>query len=236
MRAAIMWILVMSSGACAVGEERRDGGELRGPGIEADSEPVDSDPADSEGVRLDLPAFGSTGETPDESSSTADGSTTSASSTSGESSTGDTGSTGIAGTTGGEDLASTGGDSSGSESSGGAEGTSTGESSGGGTSTGEPEPEPEPEPPAVCGDGVCSGSELVTECWKPGVFCQADCSKRPDCLTDCPCAPGVDNVCKLAPGTCSAVKPGGVCDPNGDGQFQDGDWTLGWKLYQAKCS
>lgn len=228
MRAATMWILILSSGACAVGEERRDGGELRGPGVEADSEPADGD-SDSEGVRLDLPAYGgsSTGEPTDESSSTADGSTTSASSTSGESSTGDTGSTGIAGTTGGD---------SGGESSGGADGTSTGESSGGGTSTGEPEPEPEPEPPAVCGDGVCSGSELVTECWKPGVFCQADCSKRPDCLTDCPCAPGVDNVCKLAPGTCSAVKPGGLCDPNGDGQFFDGDFTLGWKLYQAKCS
>lgn len=56
-----------------------------------------------------------------------------------------------------------------------------------------------------------------------------------DPLTDCPCEPGADNVCDLAPGTCSATSPGGICDPNGDGAFFDGDWTLGFQLYQEKC-
>ena len=54
-------------------------------------------------------------------------------------------------------------------------------------------------------------------------------------LTDCPCEDGADNVCDLAPGTCSATLPGGYCDPDGDGAYFDGDFTLGWKEYQAKC-
>lgn len=54
-------------------------------------------------------------------------------------------------------------------------------------------------------------------------------------LTDCPCDDDADNVCDLAPGSCSATLPGGLCDPNGDGAFFDGDWTQGWLEYQAKC-
>ena len=54
-------------------------------------------------------------------------------------------------------------------------------------------------------------------------------------LTDCPCEDGADNVCDLAPGTCSATLPGGLCDPDGDGAYFDGDWTLGASEYLAKC-
>ena len=54
-------------------------------------------------------------------------------------------------------------------------------------------------------------------------------------LTDCPCEDGADNVCDLSPGTCSATIPGGYCDPDGDGAYFDGDFTLGWTEYQAKC-
>ena len=54
-------------------------------------------------------------------------------------------------------------------------------------------------------------------------------------LTDCPCQDGADNVCDLPPGTCSATLPGGLCDPDGDGAYFDGDWTLGYALYAEKC-
>jgi hypothetical protein len=54
-------------------------------------------------------------------------------------------------------------------------------------------------------------------------------------LTDCPCQDGADNVCDLSPGTCSATQPGGLCDPDGDGAYFDGDWTLGAQEYTQKC-
>lgn len=54
-------------------------------------------------------------------------------------------------------------------------------------------------------------------------------------LTDCPCEAGADNVCDLAPGTCSATLPGGLCDPDGDGAYFDGDWNQGYFDYQQKC-
>lgn len=217
----------LALGACAIGgDDGRPDGELRGPGIGGE----DSEPAgDDEGVRLDLPVVGS-------SSTGAEPGSTGTSNSTGESSTG-----------AGVDDGSTGGDTDGPSSTGtsstgstGGEGSS-GDTSTGGGSTGDsssstgPEPEPEPEPPAVCGDGVCSGAELQAECWVQGSFCFGDCSKRPDCETDCPCTPGAINVCNLHVGACSATKPGGLCDPNGDGAFFDGEWTLGQMQYQAKC-
>ena len=39
----------------------------------------------------------------------------------------------------------------------------------------------------------------------------------------------------LAPGVCSATKPGGYCDPNGDGAYFDGDFTKGNMEHSAKC-
>ena len=54
-------------------------------------------------------------------------------------------------------------------------------------------------------------------------------------LTDCPCQDGADNVCDLPPGTCSATLPGGLCDPDGDGAYFDGDWTTGAMEYTQKC-
>jgi hypothetical protein len=31
------------------------------------------------------------------------------------------------------------------------------------------------------------------------------------------------------------TQPGGYCDPNGDGSYDDGDWNMGWFDYQAQC-
>ena len=31
------------------------------------------------------------------------------------------------------------------------------------------------------------------------------------------------------------VKPGGYCDPNGDGGFDDADWVKGYSEYQQAC-
>lgn len=101
-----------------------------------------------------------------------------------------------------------------------------------GTSTGD-----EPPEPSVCGDGVCDDTEAAAGCYTPG-WCYADCKAEPECLTECPCEPEANegkNVCYLAPGTCDATKPGGLCDPDADGGFADGDWILGWQLWSAKC-
>ena len=102
--------------------------------------------------------------------------------------------------------------------------------------TPEPVPVPEPEPPApdFCGDGACTGAETEPACWGAG-FCPGDCLSQPKCLSDCPCSPGITTFCNLAPGVCSATKPGGYCDPNGDGAYFDGDWTKGNMEHAAKC-
>ena len=188
---------------------RPSGGMVAGPGIEITSEPA----ADADGVRLDLPGVGT--------------------STGDDLSTGDPGTSGggadlgaVAVDLGGEGSTSTG---EGSTSTGEPGSTSTGEASTSGTSsTGEP---PAPD---FCGDGACTGAETEPACWGAG-FCPGDCLSQPKCLSDCPCAPGTTTFCNLAPGTCSATKPGGYCDPNGDGAYFDGDFTKGNMEHAAKC-
>jgi len=53
----------------------------------------------------------------------------------------------------------------------------------------------------------------------------------------CPCRPGFDNFCSYGPSypDCDMTRPGGYCDPNGDGSFQDGDWGRGYNEYHAAC-
>jgi hypothetical protein len=55
----------------------------------------------------------------------------------------------------------------------------------------------------------------------------------------CPCTPEVkanQNVCAQEPTPdCAATLPGGVCDPNGDGSYQDADWIAGYHAYLAAC-
>lgn len=53
----------------------------------------------------------------------------------------------------------------------------------------------------------------------------------------CACRPDVDNYClypKSEPG-CDMLKPGGYCDPDGNGDFSDADWVHGYYEYHEQC-
>jgi len=79
----------------------------------------------------------------------------------------------------------------------------------------------------VCGNGVCGNGETCGSCAE-------DCG---ECM--CPCSedPGIDNFCFYAPNTpeCPMTAPGGYCDPNGDGSYDDGDWNQGYFAYLEQC-
>lgn len=54
----------------------------------------------------------------------------------------------------------------------------------------------------------------------------------------CPCLDGVDNYCLYWPHDidgCDMLLPGGYCDPDGDGDFADADWVLGFEQYASAC-
>lgn len=126
-------------------------------------------------------------------------------------------STGGTSSTGPVDLPTTGATSTGGETTGDpAPGTSTGGES---TSTGEGS-----TGPATTSGGTSTGGDTSTG---------GESTGEPP--PECPCEDGADNVCDLAPGTCPPTMPGGYCDPDGDGAFFDGDWTLGWQEYKAAC-
>ena len=97
----------------------------------------------------------------------------------------------------------------------------------GATSTGE-------DPGTSTGGSTSTGEDASTGAASTGEESTGD-STTGEPLTDCPCEDGADNVCDLAPGTCSATLPGGLCDPDGDSAYFDGDWTLGASEYLAKC-
>lgn len=91
--------------------------------------------------------------------------------------------------------------------------------------------------PGVCGDGACDAAEAAVPCYTPG-WCYGDCKALPACLSPCPCTPeaaALKSFCALLPGACPATEPGGYCDPDGDGNPADGDWTLGSVQWAAKC-
>lgn len=54
---------------------------------------------------------------------------------------------------------------------------------------------------------------------------------------NCPCSAGIDNYCLHAPSTagCPMTYPGGYCDPNGNGSFDDADWVRGYYEFQDYC-
>ena len=54
---------------------------------------------------------------------------------------------------------------------------------------------------------------------------------------NCPCRSDVDNYCLYGPSTpgCSMTDPGGYCDPNGDGNFSDADWSRGYREFGQYC-
>ncbi|HLM74407.1 MAG TPA: hypothetical protein VK459_16995, partial [Polyangiaceae bacterium] len=53
----------------------------------------------------------------------------------------------------------------------------------------------------------------------------------------CECKSGVDNFCLYPAKTsgCEMTMPGGYCDPNGDGSFDDANWEKGYYDYHAAC-
>jgi hypothetical protein len=53
----------------------------------------------------------------------------------------------------------------------------------------------------------------------------------------CECKSGVNNYCLYPVKTagCDMTMPGGYCDPNGDGSFDDANWDKGFYDYQAAC-
>lgn len=47
-----------------------------------------------------------------------------------------------------------------------------------------------------------------------------------------------DNLCHWPPNTpgLPETAPGGLCDPNGDGSYDDADWGRGYNLYRDRCA
>lgn len=84
--------------------------------------------------------------------------------------------------------------------------------------------------PTTTGDGTTTGTTTGD-------------ATGPDTTTGdelpCPCLPGIQagqNVCAVEPTPeCPATLPGGLCDPDGDGDFDDADWIGGYKAYLAAC-
>ncbi len=63
-------------------------------------------------------------------------------------------------------------------------------------------------------------------------------TSSPSCICPCSSEPGFDNFCFYPPDTpnCTMTYSGGYCDPNGDGDYSDGDWNRGWYEYYDCCS
>lgn len=110
-------------------------------------------------------------------------------------------------------------------------GSTGGEESSSGTSTGEPAP--------ICGDGTCDPAEYEGGCYQGPGWCFQDCWQAAECVSDCPCTPGaaaVKNFCNADPPVvCSATAPGGICDPDGDGDPVDADGAAGFYSWTATC-
>ncbi|PRQ05251.1 hypothetical protein [Enhygromyxa salina] len=105
----------------------------------------------------------------------------------------------------------------------------------------------------ACGDGMCNGAENCGSCEQDCGACancpNNSCGDDESCIScpadcgacTCPCVnnnPEFNNFCHHGPNTagCPMTQPGGYCDPNGDGSYQDADWNLGFFDYAAQCN
>lgn len=94
-----------------------------------------------------------------------------------------------------------------------------------------------------CGDPYCQGSPAGTEGGESGETGELPMEETggepppPPPPPECECLGGVDNFCLYGPSypDCSMTAPGGYCDPNGDGDFTDGDWEQGYFHYLDEC-
>jgi hypothetical protein len=59
----------------------------------------------------------------------------------------------------------------------------------------------------------------------------------PKASATCTCLPNVDNFCLYPPSTqgCGMTFPGGYCDSNKNGSFDDADWVRGYEQYASAC-
>ncbi|NMC71731.1 MAG: hypothetical protein GYA57_16915 [Myxococcales bacterium] len=91
-------------------------------------------------------------------------------------------------------------------------------------------------------DGPADATDLFTD--QPGPTDDAgsedheieDIVEHPP--SSCPCLGTTDNFCLYPHDTpgCPMLLPGGYCDPNGNGNFEDdGDWARGWTEYHDLC-
>lgn len=81
----------------------------------------------------------------------------------------------------------------------------------------------------------CDAGQWVVEAW-----CQDQCEDRSVEVPEacgCPDAENANNFCHLPPRTagCPMTAPGGYCDPDGDGSYEDGDWDRGWSDFDTTC-
>jgi len=105
-----------------------------------------------------------------------------------------------------------------------------------------------------CADCVDDGSGRFPDCsgagdcwrfcadghWTTEPWCESQCEDRTGGVPDacaCPDAGNAENFCHLAPRTsgCPMTAAGGYCDPDGDGQYDDGDWDRGASDYDSVC-
>lgn len=106
--------------------------------------------------------------------------------------------------------------------------------------------------PGICGDGTlkCSGGSKSCEqknqprwehcdgrdddCDGKSDAQEGSCGPWPSCHKS---DPDFDNCCDYPPKTPGVLPtwPGGICDPNGDGSYSDGNWNAGFYCYKEKC-
>lgn len=83
----------------------------------------------------------------------------------------------------------------------------------------------------------CAGFQQGSICAATGQADTPDSPPPPPPSGTCACRTDVDNFC-LYPAKaadCAMTQPGGYCDPNGDGSFNDADWVRGYNEYHAAC-
>lgn len=92
------------------------------------------------------------------------------------------------------------------------------------------------------GDGACAGYAAIESYDCPVCCHRGDVSPPPPPppppAGECACRDGVDNFCLYGASVdgCAMTWPGGYCDPNGDGGFDDADWVRGWTEYHDQCA
>jgi hypothetical protein len=100
--------------------------------------------------------------------------------------------------------------------------------------------------PATQPGGICDpngNGQFEDAQWGEGWYCHRDrCSSvssepNPESSFPCDTSGQIDNCCSYDPGTegVPATHPGGICDPDGDGAYEDADWGAGWQCYTDAC-